>query len=941
MKRFLLIDDNPDDRFLVIRHLRKEFDTELEITEIINMAQFEAALQDFRYDLVITDYRLRWTDGIQILTRIKERFPDCPVVMFTGTGNEEIAVQALKAGLDDYVLKTPQHYARLASAANIALRNAAQRRTFRELENRYFRMVENMRIGLFRLQKGGRILEANPALVEMLHYPNAETLQQTPVLTLYLDDERPWENFDWEKPLSFAGRLRCYDGQTIWADISVRRLTLPGGEHVFEGSARDISAYQEYTRYLACLTEITHVTLQASDRETIFAAITRHVRTIFDADSCYLTMWDEATQTLTPVAVDGIEDRTAYLSARDIPATGSLTVSVLQAGEVLAIPDLTHSAHVSPEIVQKFPARSMLALPLIARGKRFGMVAAGFHTPRTFAPPTIRRAADLAVHISLVFANAMLLQESQELISELEAVRQASLKVVSSLDQQAVLWTILEQIHALLEVDNAHVFLYDGQRLTFGAAILNGKPLQHPIAEPRANGITMQTIHAGQATIVEDASTHPLYANYALPFAGALAAFPLRVGGQLCGVLNVAYTQPHHFQAHEVRVLELLADQAAIAIQNANFYENTQRGYRRLQSLRTIDNAITASMDMNITLGVFLEQTLRQLNVHAAAIALYQPATTSLRYAMVRGDLPESAFPDLSIRLGTALCGKVALHKEKLILDTFTPQENNLRLADSSRQPVMYIGLPLAAKGNLQGVLEMYCFETFTPDSEWLTFADSLATQAAIAIENAQLFENLQRTNFNLELAYDQTLEGWARALELRGAEASGHSLRVVELCISFAQRITHDKTVLLNIRRGALLHDVGKMAVPDAILLKPGSLTDAEWEIMRQHPVYARQLLAPIHFLRDALDIPYAHHERWDGSGYPRGLSEERIPLAARIFALVDVWDSLVSERPYRAAWPIEKAYRYIQEQAGKLFDPTLTPVFLDVLQMRMRSKV
>lgn len=191
----------------------------------------------------------------------------------------------------------------------------------------------------------------------------------------------------------------------------------------------------------------------------------------------------------------------------------------------------------------------------------------------------------------------------------------------------------------------------------------------------------------------------------------------------------------------------------------------------------------------------------------------------------------------------------------------------------------------------------------------------------------------LERSNAELELAYDATLEGWSRALEMRERETAGHSQRVVSMTISMAKELGISGDELIHIRRGALLHDIGKMGIPDSILLKPGPLTDDEWIIMRQHPTYSYNLLHNIPYLRPALDIPYCHHERWDGSGYPNGLQGESIPIAARIFTLVDVWDALSSDRPYRPAWPPSAVRNYMLSQSGKLFDPNLLALFMTKL--------
>jgi HD-GYP domain-containing protein (c-di-GMP phosphodiesterase class II) len=215
-----------------------------------------------------------------------------------------------------------------------------------------------------------------------------------------------------------------------------------------------------------------------------------------------------------------------------------------------------------------------------------------------------------------------------------------------------------------------------------------------------------------------------------------------------------------------------------------------------------------------------------------------------------------------------------------------------------------------------------------------MEFLHTLAGQAAIAIDSSQLFENLQRSNQELIQAYDTTLEGWARALELRDRETEGHTRRVTELTIRLARFMGVRDHDLVNIHRGVLLHDIGKMGVPDHILKKEGELTKEEWAEMCQHPVYAYNLLSPISFLRGVLDIPYCHHEHWDGSGYPRGLRGEQIPLAARIFSVVDNWDALLSDRPYRRAWPQEKVIKHLKEIAGTMLDPKIVEIFLKMIE-------
>jgi len=192
----------------------------------------------------------------------------------------------------------------------------------------------------------------------------------------------------------------------------------------------------------------------------------------------------------------------------------------------------------------------------------------------------------------------------------------------------------------------------------------------------------------------------------------------------------------------------------------------------------------------------------------------------------------------------------------------------------------------------------------------------------------------LQEAHNNLQDAYERTIEGWVRALDLRDRETEGHTQRVTELATKVAQKVGFSREELVHIRRGALLHDMGKMAIPDEILQKPGPLNEMEWEKMRQHPQYAHDMLSPITYLRPALVIPFYHHERWDGSGYPRGLKGEDIPLEARLFSIVDVWDALRSDRPYRKNLPHVEVIRYLREKSGYLFDPKLVEVFLSIME-------
>jgi len=363
--------------------------------------------------------------------------------------------------------------------------------------------------------------------------------------------------------------------------------------------------------------------------------------------------------------------------------------------------------------------------------------------------------------------------------------------------------------------------------------------------------------------------------------------------------------------------------------------EKIQRQLQRMNALRMIDMAISSSFDLNIILSVVLQQTISQLGVSASAILLVNQHQQTIEYAASRG-FQYSATQHTKLRIGEGYAGRAVI--ERRVVHVSNLMETGGKLATAlhlaNEEFVDYYGAPLIVKGEVKGVLEVYHRSLLNPDSNWREFFDALAGQAAIAIDNAQLFNSLQQSNLELELAYTAAIEGWSKAMDLRDKETEGHTLRVTDLTLNLARKMNIGDSQLAHIHRGALLHDMGKLGVPDSILLKPGKLTDEEWKVMHKHPQLAYEMLAGIDYLKSALDIPYCHHEKWDGTGYPRGLKNEEIPIAARIFAVADVWDALTSDRPYRKAWTKEKTIDYIKEESGKHFDPQVVDVFLNVIR-------
>jgi PAS domain S-box-containing protein len=379
------------------------------------------------------------------------------------------------------------------------------------------------------------------------------------------------------------------------------------------------------------------------------------------------------------------------------------------------------------------------------------------------------------------------------------------------------------------------------------------------------------------------------------------------------------------------------ADAILFVLRDVTEHKKDERQIRqqleKLAALRTIDAAITASLDLRVMLMVILDELTSQLHVDAADILLLNPVSQTLRYSTGRGfRSPRQKDAYLPLNRGNA--GRAALERRVLFLPHWSPEQDESSRGETLRAEgfVTYIAAPLVSKGQTKGILEIFHRAPLEPDPAWISYLETVAEQAAIAIDNAMLFEDLQRTNLELTMAYDATIEGWSRALDLRDRETEGHTQRVTENTLRLARSMGMPEAELIHARRGCLLHDIGKMGIPDRILLKPGPLLPDELEIMRQHPTFAFDWLSSIAFLRPTLDIPYCHHERWNGDGYPRRLKGEQIPLAARIFAVVDIWDALRSDRPYRVAWPEPQIRDYLKSLGGEYFDPQILQSFMDM---------
>ncbi|HAV75974.1 MAG TPA: hypothetical protein DCX53_01325 [Anaerolineae bacterium] len=369
-----------------------------------------------------------------------------------------------------------------------------------------------------------------------------------------------------------------------------------------------------------------------------------------------------------------------------------------------------------------------------------------------------------------------------------------------------------------------------------------------------------------------------------------------------------------------------------------------QSGESQLGALMGVGRAINSSLGLKQVLEEVMDSLIELMRAERGFLMLRE-ADGELKGRIARGidhsDLDKEAF-----KVSRTIVDKVAATGEAILTTNAQEDprfENQMSVAAYQLRSILCA--PLKIKNDLIGVIyvDNRAHAGIFQEGD-LGLITAFSDQAAVAIDNARLFEDLKAANLNLEdtnikleaanielkIAYEATLKGWVRALDMRDKETEGHTQRVTVLTERLARMMGVIGDDLLHITRGALLHDIGKMAIPDSILLKPGGLTDEERELIMKHPVYAYEMLSPIEFLRPAIDIPHYHHEKWDGTGYPSGLKGEDIPFAARIFPVIDVWDALTSNRPYRKGLPPDEVRERIKADSGRHFDPKVVDAFL-----------
>lgn len=687
----------------------------------------------------------------------------------------------------------------------------------------------------------------------------------------------------------------------IISDITVRKVH----EKEIEGVAKHSSAL----RSVETPAEITRATLH-------------QINDLIKTDRSLLALAHPKTK---DVIIRGATGQWSELIESKLLPDDSIASTILSSGDLLYRDDLSEE---ETSILAKPTSNlAFLGVPLIVEGSPIGFLAICRESPFTTAE--IYSVTAIAENTASAIRRSILLEQTQLYAEQMKTVSEIGRSLVEILDLPTLYSRLCTAVDDLLEgPDSVVLWLLNSENeLIPQFAVKESQPLllvaakTFPFSPPSEEAVKIIT-----------ESCLPYIKNLA-PNSGEKAEIlvPIFSKGKNLGALFIQRSQQESFDETDAKLLSLVAHMGAIAIENARLLDATQLSLRRLTALHTIDTAVSSSLDLQLMLNVILDQLLALLGIDAADILLFDPITHGFKFAYGRGFIIQSAFgalPRFEEKFSPLLLNSSQTFTTSQLEGKFFAKSFKRALVNNG--VLAYTLIPLVAKGQIKGILEIYQRKPALIDAEWQDFLETLAGQAAIAIDNAALFKDLQRSNLELTMAYDTTLEGWSFALDLRNKETERHTRRVTALTLRLSKELGIGEEELVHIRRGALLHDIGKMGIPDGILLKPGPLTPEERAIMCKHPVYAYEMLSRIDFLGPAIEIPYNHHEKWDGTGYPNGLKGEQIPLSARIFAIVDVWDSLVSDRPYRAAWSTEKTIEYIQEMAGSHFDPAIVNVFL-----------
>ena len=951
--KILLIEANPIDERLVREMLTDAGLGRYELVCENTLAAGLGRIHKVRLDIILLDLSLPDSLGIGTFFDVQQEAPDLPLIILTGLNNSETALLAVEHGAQDYIPKNELS----DSVLKKSIQYAIKRKTLEKKIHLQATALQTAADVIFITNVDGIFEWVNPAFTKVTGYQSGEVIGKTPrilksgrhEITFYDD---MWKAILNGEPWYSEVTNRHKDGHLYIVEQSITPFAEKKGNVThFVAIQKDVTArkmieeqQKKRLRELESLHRISGLLRSLENLEDILSQLLDEVLTALHLQAGAIWLYDNK--------LDGLRESVSRgwfetISAGLLKPSEGVAGLVFSTGKTYYAKEFSKSTEVPPEKVTKIPPGwGGCCVPIHSGENVVGVMFLSMQLPREISSEEGQLAESMAEIAGATVDRVRLLDETRRYASRLEIINQLGQVLSESLDLNEIYRYLQDAIYGLIPKASTIIFsLYDSDKeIIYPAYIHHEGEVQdiskiRPIPlEPPGKGLQSEVIRTRKPLIsnrfrkdLEEKVENVQNVETRGDITRSSLYAPMLSKERVIGVLNLQSFDEDYFTESHKKLLSLIANNAAVAIENARLFQETQTRLARLKSLRAIDVAITSETQMEIILAIFFDELTSQLEVDAADVLLLNPETQMLEFTAGHGFLTD-ALQHTNLPFGQGYAGLAALERRLVHVEYLDKHKT-----DFLRSPhfvnegfISYFGLPLISQDHIQGVLEVFLRNSFQPDEDWLNFLDALAGQASIAIENARLLKELKISNEDLLKAYDDTILGWSLAMDLRDEETEDHTRRVTTLTLEIADEMGISEEEKIHMRRGALLHDIGKIGVPDHILLKPGKLTDEEWIIMRKHPVFARDMLAGVEYLRPAMDIPYAHHERWDGSGYPRGLKGIEIPLSARIFAIIDVYDALTSDRPYRKAWTSAETYAYIQEQAGIQFDPELVNIFL-----------
>lgn len=854
----------------------------------------------------------------------------------------------------------------------------AEREGVQQDISRLAAVVDQAKVSVAITDLDGAIVYVNPTFEKTTGYTADEVLGENPRI-LKSGEQEPEVYEDMWRTLmaghNWRGRLinQRKNGELYHKDTSIFPVKDVDGTVInyadvstdVTDRVRDQAVLQHTANRLAALREIYQAILEAHSPEEIAQAALQHIRNLLNCVRASVVEFDFVLEEANLLAV--LEGETkAFLTGERVPLAIYGVSQELEHGSIHFVED-THKVKDSSKLdqeLEKQGVRSYVSIPMIEQGVLIGALNLASNTANAYSPADIEVAREVANSLAVAIQSTRLWEETKQQAHYLRGLYETSLMTSSVLETKELLPKVCAQVKDLMHPDAFLVGQYcdNSDQMEMVYSMEQGKPipeLQNLRIEMEDAGLMGWMIRTGQSLLIRDfgKETTPVEAVSGGVDVCSWLGVPLIVGDKVIGAMSVQGIMPNAFTEAHLQLLESLAAQVAIGMENARLFEEANAHAQELARTNSFITALShlaarirtspdpvgilktlghELKELGITFGMFLHDPgeksfeLQFLSVDNNVLKLAEnlAGLTMKGFRIRQGLLP--IYDDL-LRYRRAQFSSDRMTELSTMLPNVPKalSERILQMVGVTAE-ARAIDAPLLVNDRMLGVITMWGEDLREED---ITPVSLFANQLAVALENAKLLTDLRDSNLNLTLAYDTTLEGWAHALELRDMETEGHSRRVTELTMRLAAIAGISDEDLIHVRRGALLHDIGKIGIPDEILQKKGSLSEEEWDIMRQHPLYAVELLSDISYLHPSMEIPTHHHEKWDGSGYPHGLQGEQIPLAARVFAIVDVWDALTSDRPYRKAWSREKALDYIVEQSGQHFDPEIVDMFMQLM--------